>query len=97
MTRTLLIASAAIVALASFSAPSPAEAKRMCQKVTAKAMGLTEKGATGRAEKKLNRYVDRWTKKAGKTTVRISRISTSCEAGKVKAVKKCTAKAKACI
>lgn len=96
MTRGLLIASAAAIAFAAFSVPTPADAARQCQKVTSKARGLSEKAATARSEKKLNGYVDRWAKKAGKTTVRISRIKTGCQKGKGP-VTTCTSRAAACI
>jgi|RhiMethySRZTD1v2_1073278.scaffolds.fasta_scaffold271427_2 hypothetical protein len=68
----LLLATAAVSALAAFAIPSPAQA-RSCLAVTVAARGVNQAIATGRAQRRLQRYIT-----SSVPGVRSGRVSTIC-------------------
>jgi hypothetical protein len=80
MIRKLLVASAAVAAIAAYTAVTePAQAGYTV--VSAKARGLTQAGATGRSVKKLNHRISHWAHKKGLKVVRVGHVATACKKG----------------
>jgi hypothetical protein len=93
MIRKLLIASAAVAAVAAYTAVTEPVQAGSCAVISAKARGLTEAAATTRSQKKLNNRINHWAHKQGLKVVRVGHGATSCKKG---ALFVCTSAAKVC-
>ena len=80
MIRKLLVASAAVAAIAAYTAVTvPAQAAYAV--VSAKARGLTQAGTTTRSVKNLNHRISHWAHKKGLKAVRVGHVATTCKKG----------------
>jgi hypothetical protein len=94
MIRKILIASAAVAAIAAYTAVSEPVQAGSCAIVSAKARGLSASTAAARSVKKLNHRINHWAHKHGLKAVRIGYVSTVGKKGKILSV--ATSSAKVC-
>ena len=94
MFRGLIIASAAIVAVAAFTAVSEPASAGTCVAVSAKGRGVDDAAATKRAQKNLVNRINHWSHKNKVSKVRVGKPATTCGKGFPGSL--CTATAKVC-
>ena len=94
MIRKILVASAAVAAIAAYSAVTEPVQAGSCADVSGKARGLNQSSAADRSVKKLNRHINHWAHKNGLKAVRVGAVSTDCKKGA--ALVMCTSSATVC-
>jgi hypothetical protein len=78
MFRGLIIASAAVIAVAAFTAVSQPASAGSCVAVSAKGRGLDDAAATKRAQKNLVTRINHWAHKNKVSKVHVGKPATSC-------------------
>jgi len=94
MFRGLIIASAAVIAVAAFTAVSQPASAGTCAAVSAKGRGVDDAAATKRAEKNLVHRINHLAHKNKMSKVKVGKRSTKCAKGFPGSI--CTATAKVC-
>jgi hypothetical protein len=94
MFRGLIIASAAVIAVAAFTAVSQPASAGTCVAVSAKGRGVDDAAATKRAQKNLTNRINHWAHKNKASKIRVGKPATKCGKGFPGSI--CTATAKVC-